>query len=233
MNQILDKKNIFSSNIYVEFGNDIFEIPYDETKKMFKLKQYIKKNKYKIQFIFSFCIALLFFLILSLNIIKSNFQEKISKKLLANYKLTTLYQSSSNKNVNTDNYSPFVIGIIKINKIDLNYPILSQTNEELLKISVCKFAGPFPNEIGNLCIVGHNYINNNFFSRLNELSIGDSIEIYDLNGNKMLYVIYQKKEVDSTDLSCTSQNTANQKIITLITCSNTNNSKRLIIKAKK
>lgn len=233
MNQILDKKNIFSSNICVEFSNDITEIPYDECRKSLIFKQYIKKNKYKIQFIISFFIAILFFIVFALNIIKSSFQEKISKKLLANYKLTTLYQNTPNETFNSENSSPFVIGIIKIDKIDLNYPILSQTNEELLKISVCKFAGPYPNEIGNFCIVGHNYINNSFFSRLNELSIGDTIEIYDLNGSKVAYIIYQKKEVDSADLTCTNQDTSNQKIVTLITCSNISNSKRLVIKAKK
>lgn len=140
------------------------------------------------------------------------------------------YNSTSGSKDNSSD--SFVIGIIKIDKIALNYPIISETNEELLKISVCKFAGPMPNEIGNLCIAGHNYIDNKFFSRLNELSVGDIIEIYDLSGSKINYTIFQKQIVDSTDLTCTNQNVMGQKQITLITCSNTNNSKRLIIKAK-
>lgn len=163
MNQILDKNYNFKRKISVEFSNEITEIPYIETKKKFKLK-----NTYKIQFVISSFIAALGCFVFLVNIIKSHSQEKISKKLLNNYNLTTLYQTE-NSSLQSSTDVPFVIGIIKINKIDLNYPILSQTNDDLLKLSVCRFAGPMPNEVGNLCIVGHNYIDTRFFSRLNEL----------------------------------------------------------------
>ena len=227
MNQILDKKYNLKDKIFIEFSNDITEIPYIETKKKFKLK----KNNYKLQFFVSSFIAALGSFLFLINLIKSYSQEKISKKLLNNYNLTTLYQTESYSPHNTFNV-PFVIGIIKINKINLNYPILSQTNDDLLKVSVCKFAGPMPNEVGNLCIVGHNYIDTRFFGRLDELSNGDEIEIYDLNGNNIIYEVYSKFEVKFNDLTCTSQEVYKQKFITLITCDNVNNSKRLIIQAK-
>ena len=35
---------------------------------------------------------------------------------------------------------PFVIGIIQIDKINVNYPILSKTTRELLKVSLCRYA---------------------------------------------------------------------------------------------
>ena len=164
MNQILDKNYKLKNKISVEFSNEIVEIPYIETQK-FKFK----KNNYKIQFFVSSIIAALSCFIFLLNLIKSHSQEKISKKLLNNYNLTTLYQTETSSQKQLSNV-PFVIGIIKIDKIDLNYPILSQTNDDLLKVSVCRFAGPMPNEVGNLCIVGHNYIDTRFFSRLDELS---------------------------------------------------------------
>ena len=159
------------------------------------------------------------------------FFEKISKKLLNNYNLTTLYQTETPSSQQSSNV-PFIIGIIKIDKIDLNYPILSQTNDDLLKVSVCRFAGPMPNEVGNLCIVGHNYIDTRFFSRLDELLNGDEIKIYDLNGNNIVYEVYNKYEVNFNDLTCTNQNVNNKKIVTLITCDNINGLKRLIIHAK-
>ena len=165
------------------------------------------------------------------NLIKSHSQEKISRKLLNNYNLTTLYQTEESSSQQLSNV-PFVIGIIKIDKIDLNYPILSQTNDDLLKVSVCRFAGPMPNEVGNLCIVGHNYIDTRFFSRLDELSNGDEIKIYDLRGKNIIYEVYRKYEVNSNDLTCTDQNVNNNKIVTLITCDNINDLKRLIIHAK-
>lgn len=61
---------------------------------------------------------------------------------------------------------------------------------------------------------------------------GDEIEIYDLNGNNIVYEVYRKYEVNFNDLTCTSQEVYNQKIITLITCDNINDLKRLVIHAK-
>ena len=61
---------------------------------------------------------------------------------------------------------------------------------------------------------------------------GDEIEIYDLNGNNIVYEVYRKYEVNFNDLTCASQEVYNQKIITLITCDNINDLKRLVIHAK-
>ena len=74
-----------------------------------------------------------------------------------------------------------VIGLIEIKSININYPIISKYNDDLLKIAPCRFYGPMPNEIGNLCIAGHNYNSYKFFSRLKNLSNGDIITIFDLS----------------------------------------------------
>ena len=58
------------------------------------------------------------------------------------------YNSTSGSKGNSSD--SFVIGIIKIDKIKLDYPILSDVSDELLKIAPCRFAGPLPNKIGNL-----------------------------------------------------------------------------------
>ena len=139
--------------------------------------------------------------------------------------------NNTNTTIDTISNNPFVIGIIQIDKINLNYSILSVCNNDLLDISVCRFAGPMPNEIGNLCVAGHNYVDYNFFSRLNELNLNDKITIFDLEGKAITYSIYDIYESNSNDTSCTFQNTNGQKIITLITCNNVNG-KRLIIHAK-
>ena len=88
-----------------------------------------------------------------------------------------------------------------------------------------------PNEIGNLCIAGHNYVDYKLFSRLNELDINDEIIIYDLNGNSIIYRVYDIYETNPDDTSCTFQNTNGVRIITLVTCNNVNG-KRLVIHAK-
>ena len=84
---------------------------------------------------------------------------------------------------------------------------------------------------GNLCIAGHNYIDNRFFGRLDELQKNDLIEIYDLSGRMVEYVVENKYETKSSDMSCTSQNTNGESIVTLLTCNNVSNN-RLVVVAK-
>ena len=122
---------------------------------------------------------------------------------------------------------------INIPSIDCTYPILDRSTDELLKISPCKFWGANPNEVGNFCIVGHNYRNNKFFSHVPELAIGDTIEITDRIKNRetLTYKVYDKYVVDPDNTECTTQRTNGLKEITLITC--TDDSKmRVIVKAR-
>ena len=191
-----------------------------------------KDNKfYKILFVSSISLFFIFATFLSTNIYKEYQNEKISKKLNSSYSISALYSENIVSPYVLEESNPFVIGIIKIDKINVNYSILSVSDNDLLDISVCRFAGPMPNEIGNLCIAGHNYVDYKFFSRLNELKINDKITIYDLQGNCIEYKIYDKYETKPDDISCTFQNTNNTRIVTLITCNNVNG-KRLVIHAK-
>lgn len=198
-------------------------------------KKYIyKSRKKRIRFKLQFYISAILFIILTtvfstLTYSKSK-NEEISKELLDSFS-NSLYANYQNDIISKVNNNSFVIGTIEIEKIKLNYPILSTQSKELLEISPCRFAGPLPNNVGNLCIAGHNYADKRFFGRLKELSLNDKISIYDLSGKKLDYIIYEKREILSTDLSCTSQETNGNIIVTLITCNNISG-KRLQIKAK-
>lgn len=121
--------------------------------------------------------------------------------------------------------------IITIPKIDLEYPVLSESNDELLKISVNKYFGPEPNEKGNYCIVGHNYRNGKMFGRLNELENDDIVLLQDMSGRTVEYSVYKIYVVDPSDARCTSQLTNGRKELTLITCTNYG-TQRLIVKCK-
>lgn len=212
-------------NIRIEISNEISEIPYEEGKK-----------RYQLLFFLSITVAVISLLFLFWNFYQYRQKEKVSKELLEHYHLTTLYSDNSSYDASTlENnviQNPFVIGMIKIDKIGLNYPILSESNDELLRISLCRFDGPMPNKSGNLCIAGHNYMDNRFFGRLYELNLGDKIELYDLSGQKKIYKITEKFEVTASDLSCTKQNVGNEKMITLLTCDNSSQNKRLVIQGK-
>lgn len=120
------------------------------------------------------------------------------------------------------------VAVLNIPKLGINYPILSESTEELLKISLCKFWGPEPNEVGNYCIVGHNYKNKKFFGRLNELENGDIVELTDLTGRMIKYKVYDQYIVEPEDVSCTSQLTNGKKEVTLITCTNGGKQRRVI-----
>ena len=120
------------------------------------------------------------------------------------------------------------VAVLNIPKLGINYPVLSESTEELLKISLCKFWGPEANEVGNYCIVGHNYKNKKFFGRLNELENGDIVELTDLTGRMLQYEVYDQYIVEPEDVSCTSQLTDGKKEVTLITCTNGGKQRRVI-----
>jgi sortase A len=120
--------------------------------------------------------------------------------------------------------------ILKIPCIDLTYPVLSKTSDELLKISLNKYWGNGPNQIGNYCIVGHNYASGKMFGKLHRMGIGDTA-ILEKDGKSVTYEAYDKFVVEPDDVSCTSQLTGGRREITLITCSNYG-TQRLIIKCR-
>jgi sortase A len=132
----------------------------------------------------------------------------------------------------------YPIAIINIPSINCYYPILCATNleytwsDELLKISPCYYHGAEPNQPGNFCIVGHNYRNKKFFSKVPNLENGDIIEITDGATNTTVqYYVYDKYTVTPDNVDCTSQLTDGKTEITLITCTN-DSSKRVIVKAR-
>ena len=125
----------------------------------------------------------------------------------------------------------YTVATINIPSIGVKYPVLNTTTDELLKISPTKFWGPEPNEVGNFCIVGHNYRNTKFFSKVIYLEKGNIIEITDGTGKTIRYEIYDKYIVSPTDVACTSQRTNGMREVTLITCTN-DSSQRVIVKAR-
>lgn len=120
------------------------------------------------------------------------------------------------------------IGKIKIPKLEIEKYILAETTEKSLKVAVTKTCGPKANEIGNLCISGHNYMQT--FGRLKELEVGDKIIITDTYSREITYEVYKIYKVNPTDTSCLSQETNGEREVTLITCT-LGAIKRNIIKA--
>lgn len=124
--------------------------------------------------------------------------------------------------------------ILNIPSLNINYPILKTEQkhiDEILKISLVKFWGGNPNEVGNYVIVGHNYKNKKMFGKLSEMNTGDIVELTDLTGRTLKYSVYDKYIVQPEDTSCTTQKTNGNKEVTLITCTNYG-TQRLVVKAR-
>ena len=125
-----------------------------------------------------------------------------------------------------------VIAKLEIPKIHLETEVLKDYSDEALNVSVTKFYKGNPNQIGNFCIAGHNYITSNMFHYLKDLEITDKLYLTDAIFGKMEYEIYDKEIVNPKDISCLSQETDGKVELTLITCT-TDSKNRIIIKAIK
>ena len=194
-----------------------------------KGKEY--KKIFKVQFIISITIivfAICFFIYYLYSLETS---ENFSKKIINNYNISTLYSSNKKNNETQSSAENSIFGIIEIPKINIYYPVFSFLSEENLKVSPCKLYGTNLNENTNICIAGHNYNNNMFFSNIDKLQNGDEIYIYNNNGFKYIYIVFEKYEVKENNLSPIYNYNKNEKTLTLITCNNLNNN-RIIIKAK-
>lgn len=140
-------------------------------------------------------------------------------------KFNTIYKTSKGTQYRVDS-------ILNIPSLQIRYPVISECTTELLKISLNKFWGREPNEIGNYCIVGHNYDGKDiFFGKLHKLQNGDIVELQDKTGRTLKYEVYNKFIVVPKDTDCTSQRTNGKREMTLITCSDGGKT-RLIVKCR-
>lgn len=122
--------------------------------------------------------------------------------------------------------------ILNIPSLGIYYPVISETSEELLKISLNKFWGGEPNAVGNYCIAGHNYDGKDIlFGKLNKIQNGDIVELEDKTGKVLEYKVYNTFIVKPTNVECTSQLTNGRKEMTLITCADGGKT-RLIVKCR-
>ena len=125
-----------------------------------------------------------------------------------------------------------VIAKLEIPKINLETYVISEYSNQALGVSVTKFYGGNPNEVGNFCIAGHNYVTKNMFHDLKKLSIGDTFTLIDTDNHEGIYQIYLVETVEPNETQCLSQKTDGRIEVTLITCT-TDSSKRIIVKAVK
>ena len=183
------------------------------------------KKIFKIQLLFSVLVIVILLISIVFSFYRIRENEKNSKELIKNYNIYKLYNNSQEKNINSKFF-----GTIEIPKIHITYPIFTELSDDNLKIAPCKFYGPPLGVSGNICIAGHNYDNEKFFSNLKHLNINDIIYIYDNTNYAHVYKIYKIYEVKANDLSPVENYNKNNFELTLVTCNNFNGN-RVIVKA--
>ena len=191
------------------------------------------KKRYYFQFIFSVFLIFVVIICYFFTLFSNRSKDITAKQIANNYDISKLYNNANYKMqvFKQGNLVFSIIGMIEIPKINIYYPIISEANEELLKIAPCRIAGPMPNENGNLCIAGHNYDNYKFFSKISELKMYDDIIVYDINKKSISYKVIDIYEVSASDLTPIEQSDLSKKQLTLITCNNFNSDNRIIVKA--
>lgn len=106
-----------------------------------------KKKIYLYIFILTIIIIIVILTYIIYNKYKIQKENLISEKLKEAYQIATMYKNPTSNSQNTSNYSAIqlsnkisIIGLIEIPKINISYPILAESDENLLKISVCRFS---------------------------------------------------------------------------------------------
>ena len=226
MNQILN----------VDLSKHIDQSEDSNNKHILPSKKHSYKKIFNIQFFLSIIAIFIIISVFTYYKISLNHKENFSNLLINNYSITKLYSNNTDTNTNdTPILEPnSVIGIIEIPVLNISYPIFNELTDDLLKTSPCRFFGNFPSINSNdfnLCIAGHNYDNDKFFSRIKDLNINDKIYIYDNSDNQYTYSVIKNYEVKSDDLSPVYHTITASFELTLVTCNNFSGN-RIIIKAK-
>lgn len=169
---------------------------------------------------------------------KNQINEKESKKIVEAFSNTDFSKIDEQQNDIQLEYKGYkVIGIVKIPKIGIQYPILEigeidpENAKDPMRKSIIKYWGENVNDYGNLSIAGHNNKDGTMFGKTKKLEIGDIVELTDLKGQTIQYSIYDIFVTDPNDVSILLPKEELIREVTLITCTN-GNKNRLILKAQ-
>lgn len=192
-----------------------------------------KITVYKIILIILIAIAIVLAALVIKKQVESNKIENQAQEVLSQIKeqTTNSEQIDVIQEIDAEIEGYKVVGIIKIPKIGIEYPILEKTDKTSLNLSITKFWGEKINQKGNIVLAGHNNLNNKMFGKIDELENGDIIELTDSQMVTVKYQVFKTYVVDPNDITCILPEDENSREVTLITCTN-GNKDRFIVKAR-
>ncbi len=163
-----------------------------------KRKIVIKKlsSKIAISFFFSAIFFALYFLFLDETI--SSYISLINTTAVGISNLETIpdYNISARKLIKYPSYGS-KYATLKIESINLQLPVYHGDNKKILRKGVGHYTGSyFPGEEGSILYAAHN--NPGFFQKLDQVKIGDIINVDTTYGN-FIYEVYKTKIVKETD----------------------------------
>lgn len=193
----------------------------------------MKLKIYKIFFVILLIIFVIIIGLIAIKYTKNHINDQENKEVVETF--SEILDEGKEKNFTMNGYN--VIGIVKIPKIEIEYPILDietynpDETREPMKISIIKYWGGKVNEYGNLSIAGHNNYDGTMFGKTRKLEKGDRIELTDLENNTIQYEIYDKFITEPNNIEILETKDKTVREVTLITCTN-GNKNRLILKAR-
>lgn len=88
------------------------------------------------------------------------------------------------------------VGYLSVSSLDLELPVMSEWNDEKLKIAPCRqFGSTLTNDF---VIAAHNY--SNHFGRLKDVELGAEVLFTDMDGNVIVYTVVESVVLQPTDV---------------------------------
>lgn len=111
-----------------------------------------------------------------------------------------------------------VMGIVSIPKIGVDLMFVEGVTKQALKFAVGHMPGTgMPGEVGNCAIAGHrSYTFGEYFNRLDEVEVGDEIQIA-IGKENYTYKVYESFLVEPSEVWVT-EPIEDKKVVTVITC---------------
>lgn len=117
------------------------------------------------------------------------------------------------------------VGVLEIPELSLELPIISSWSVEYGKIAPCRYSGSVFQD--DLIICAHNY--DSHFGKLNQLSVGDTVEFTDMDGNSLYYQVQEFLTLEGTDVEEIREGNWD---LTLFTCT-AGGKKRYVVRCSK
>lgn len=103
------------------------------------------------------------------------------------------------------------IGYLSMPKLNLELPIISTWNYNLLNVAPCRYTGTVRGE--DLVLMAHNFPSH--FGKISQLELGDSVAFIDVDGDLILYEVVGKDILEPTAVE---EMTSGDFDLTLFTC---------------